>query len=191
MRRNNKKNLILSYSELSRRYGYDVSVISRDWVAKGLDCTKSENEIYQWIRTNVIDQLRNTDTKELIEKERLMKLSAERQLAELELEEKNRLVVSTEYVEQVLTEYLYQIKTAVRAIPSKTYLELFAQADAKDLRDVLRTHIDKTLYQLGSMEFELPDDMEVLEDGNKQEEINEDIEKGTIDDTTAEDTENQ
>ncbi|MCG5130406.1 terminase small subunit, partial [Enterobacter mori] len=88
---------------------------------------------------------RNTDTKELIEKERLMKLTAERQLAELELAEKNGLVVSTEYVEQVLTEYLFQIKTAVRAIPSKTYLELFAQSDAKDLRDVLRTHIDKTL----------------------------------------------
>ncbi|EAS1785890.1 hypothetical protein XR90_26255 [Salmonella enterica] len=157
----------MTYSELSRRYGYDVSVISRDWVAKGLDCTKSENEIYQWIRTNVIDQLRNTDTKELIEKERLMKLTAERQLAELELAEKNGLVVSTEYVEQVLTEYLFQIKTAVRAIPSKTYLELFAQSDAKDLRDVLRTHIDKTLYQLGSMEFELPDDMEVLKDGNE------------------------
>lgn len=140
-----KSILTLTYSELSRRYGYDVSVISRDWVAKGLDCTKSENEIYQWIRTNVIDQLRNTDTKELIEKERLMKLTAERQLAELELAEKNGLVVSTEYVEQVLTEYLFQIKTAVRAIPSKTYLELFAQSDAKDLRDVLRTHIDKTL----------------------------------------------
>ncbi|EPT0360725.1 hypothetical protein ACQ7NX_06565 [Enterobacter cloacae subsp. dissolvens] len=174
MRQNNKKNLIISYSELSCRYGYDVSVISRDWVAKGLDCTKSENGIYQWIRTNVIDQLRNTDTKELIEKERLMKLTAERQLAELELAEKNGLVVSTEYVEQVLTRYLFQVKTSIRAIPSKTYLELFAQSDAKDLRDVLRTHIDKTLYQLGSMEFELPDDMEVLEDGNKQEEINED-----------------
>lgn len=102
-----KSILTLTYSELSRRYGYDVSVISRDWVAKGLDCTKSENEIYQWIRTNVIDQLRNTDTKELIEKERLMKLTAERQLAELELAEKNGLVVSTEYVEQVLTEYLF------------------------------------------------------------------------------------
>lgn len=191
MRQNNKKNLIISYSELSRRYGYDVSVISRDWVAKGLDCTKSENEIYQWIRTNVIDQLRNTDTKELIEKERLMKLTAERQLAELELAEKNGLVVSTEYVEQVLTEYLFQVKTSIRAIPSKTYLELFAQSDAKDLRDVLRTHIDKTLYQLGSMEFELPDDMEVLEDGNKQEEINEDTKESSTNDTTAEDSENQ
>lgn len=65
-------------------------------------------------------------------------------------------MVSTEYVEQVLTEYLFQIKTAVRAIPSKTYLELFAQSDAKDLRDVLRTHIDKTLYQLAQWNLSYP-----------------------------------
>lgn len=41
------------------------------------------------------------------------------------------------------------------------------------------------------MEFELPDDMEVLEDGNKQKEINEDSEESTTNDTTAEDSENQ
>ena len=50
-----KSILNLTYSEQSRRYYYDESVISCDWLAKGLDCTKSENEIYQWIRTNVID----------------------------------------------------------------------------------------------------------------------------------------
>lgn len=187
----NKTKLTVSYSEIARRYGYDISVVSREWVGRGLDCTKSESEIYHWIRENVLKPLRDTNTKEQIEQERLKKLSAERQLAELELAEKNGLVVSTEYVEQVLTEYLFQVKTAVRAIPSKTYLDLFAQADAKDLRDVLKTHIDKTLYQLGSMEFELPDDMEVLEDGNKQEEVNKNIEESTTDDTTAENTKNE
>ena len=56
----------------------------------------------------------------------------------------------------------------MREIPSKAYLELFAQTDAKDLRDLLKTEIDKTLYQLGSMEFELPTDEEILEYGNEQ-----------------------
>ncbi|EQA0619417.1 terminase small subunit [Escherichia coli] len=188
--RTNKTNLTISYSELSRRYGYDVSVISREWVNRGLDCTKSEKEIYEWIRTNIIDPLRNTDIKEQIDQERLKKLSAERQLAELELAEKNGLVVSTEYLEQVLTEYLFQVKTAMRAIPSKTYLELFAQTDAKDLRDILKQHIDSTLFQLGSMEFELPTDEEIL-DGNEQEETNESTDESTSNDTTAEDTENE
>lgn len=179
----------ISLRSLARQYGYDESTV-RTWVEKGMP-TGTDSNARSWIVDNVLKPLRDTNTKEQIEQERLKKLSAERRLAELELQEKQGLVVSTEYVEQILTEYLFQIKTSVRAIPSKTYLELFAQSDAKDLRDVLRTHIDKTLYQLGSMEFELPDDMEVLEDGNKQEEINEDTEESTIDDKTAEDTENQ
>ncbi|MCK7244525.1 terminase small subunit [Enterobacter asburiae] len=179
----------ISLRSLARQYGYDESTV-RTWVEKGMP-TGTDSNARSWIVDNVLKPLRDTNTKEQIEQERLKKLSAERQLAELELAEKNGLVVSTEYVEQVLTEYLFQIKAAVRAIPSKTYLELFAQSDAKDLRDVLRTHIDKTLYQLGSMEFELPDDMEVLEDGNKQKEINEDSEESTTNDTTAEDSENQ
>lgn len=189
--RTNKTNLSISYSELSRRYGYDVSVISREWVNRGLDCTKTEPEIYEWIRENVLAPLRNTDTKEQIEQERLKKLKAEAALAELELDEKNGELISTAYIEQVLTEYLFQVKTAMRAIPSKTYLELFAQTDAKDLRDLLKTEIDKTLYQLGSMEFELPTDEEILEYGNEQDKTYEDITESTTDNTTAEDTENE
>ncbi|MBL5901580.1 hypothetical protein I7V27_22070 [Lelliottia amnigena] len=135
--------------------------------------------------------MRNTDTKEQIELERLKKLKAEAALSELELQEKQGLVVSTVYIEQILTEYLFQVKTAMRAIPSKTYLELFAQTNAKDLRDILKQHIDSTLFQLGSMEFELPTDEEILEDGNEQEEINESTDESTTDDTTAEDSENE
>lgn len=187
--RTNKINLSISYSELSRRYGYDVSVISRDWVNRGLDCTKTEPEIYEWIRENVLAPLRNTDTKEQIEQERLKKLKAEAALAELELDEKNGEVISTAYIEQVLTEYLFQVKTAMREIPSKAYLELFAQTDAKDLRDLLKTEIDKTLYQLGSMEFELPTDEEILEYGNEQNKTYEDITESTTDNTTSENPE--
>ncbi|EOX7203525.1 terminase small subunit, partial [Escherichia coli] len=140
---------------------------------------------------NVLAPLRNTDTKEQIEQERLKKLKAEAALAELELDEKNGEVISTAYIEQVLTEYLFQVKTAMRAIPSKTYLELFAQTDAKDLRDLLKTEIDKTLYQLGSMEFELPTDEEILEYGNEQDKAYEDITESTTDNTTAENPENE
>lgn len=185
-----KSKLTISYSELSRRYGFDVSVISREWVAKGLDCTKSETEIYNWIRTNIIDALRNTDVKEKIEQERLQKLTAERQMAELELQQQLETVVSTEYLEQVITAYLFKIKTSIRAIPSKIYLELFAMNDAKDMRDRLKEEIDKTLYQLGEMEFELPEDMEIINE-DEQTEINDPHEEDHTDDTTAEDSENQ
>lgn len=184
------KKLTITYSDLSRRYGFDVSVISRDWVGRGLDCTKSENEIYQWIRENIMDSLRNTSVKEQREQEQLKKLTAERHIAELELEEKLDTVVNVQYIEQVLTAYLFQIKSQIRAIPSKVYLDLFALDDAKDLRDKLKEEIDKTLYQLGEMEFELPEDMEIL-DEEQQGQDNGDIEESTTNNQTSEDSENE
>lgn len=186
-----KQKLTLTYSELSRRYGFDVSVISRDWVARGLDCTKSEAEIYQWIRENIMDVLRNTDVKEQIEQKRLEKITAETALTEIELAEKEETVISTEYVETVLTAYLHQIKTSIRSIPNRIYLELFAMTDAKDVRDRIKDEIDKTLYELGQMDFEqLPDDTEVL-DEDEQTEIEEFIIKDSEDNPAAEDSEDK
>jgi len=153
--------------------------------------TDTEQNSRAWIIENILMPLRNTSVKEQLEQERLQKLIAERQLAELELNEKMEQVISTVYVEQVLTEYLFQIKTAVRAIPSKVYLELFAQTDAKDLRDRLKQEIDSTLYQLGSMTFELPEDMEIMEDENEQDQIDGDTSQSTSDDPTTEDSENE
>ena len=182
---------MITLRSLAAQYGYDESTV-RQWKANGMPIGEGteEADTRAWVVQHVINPLRNTDTKEQIEQERLKKLKAEAALAELELQEKSGEVVSTFYIEQVLTEYLFQVKTAMRAIPSKTYLELFAQADAKDLRDILKKHIDSTLFQLGSMEFELPTDEEILED-EQQEESNETITESTTDDTTAEDTENK
>ncbi|MEP9228409.1 terminase small subunit [Enterobacter hormaechei] len=183
---------MITLRSLAAQYGYDESTV-RQWKANGMPIGEGteEADTRAWVVQHVINPLRNTDTKEQIEQERLKKLKAEAALAELELQEKSGEVVSTSYIEQVLTEYLFQVKTAMRAIPSKTYLELFAQADAKDLRDILKKHIDSTLFQLGSMEFELPTDEEILEDGNEQEEINSSTDKSTADDTATEDTENK
>lgn len=183
--------LTISYSELSKQYGYDVSVISRTWVAEGLDCTKFKEEIYKWIRDNIINKLRNGDIKDQMDRERFAKLSAEKELAEIELAEKRETVISTIYVEHILTQYLFQIKKNSRTIPNKVYLELFAQEDAKDLRDILRTAIDQQLYDLGEMEFTLPEDMEILEDELQPEETNDDTTESTEDDSTFEDSENE
>ncbi|WGK58980.1 hypothetical protein [Pantoea sp. SS70] len=126
-----------------------------------------------------------------MDRERFAKLSAEKELAEIELAEKRETVISTIYVEHILTQYLFQIKKNSRTIPNKVYLELFAQEDAKDLRDILRTAIDQQLYDLGEMEFTLPEDMEILEDELQPEETNDDTTESTEDDSTFEDSENE
>ena len=189
----NKKRINHDYYKITGRTVRIYESTVRQWKANGMPIGEGteEADTRAWIVQNVILPLRNTDTREQIDQERLRKLKAEAALSELELQVKNGTVVSTEYLEQVLTEYLFQVKTAMRAIPSKTYLELFAQTDAKDLRDILKQHIDSTLFQLGSMEFELPTDEEILEDGNEQEEINASTDESTADDTATEDTENK
>ncbi|EJD6390124.1 TPA: hypothetical protein RRU48_005494 [Klebsiella pneumoniae] len=137
-----------------------------------------------------MDQLRNTSVKEEIEQERLRKLIAERRLSEIELSEKMDTVISTQYVEKIITEYLFQIKNQLRSIPSKVYLELFAMEDAKDLRDRLKEEIDKTLYQLGEMEFELPEDKDILNE-EQQDETDGDSEESITNNQTSEDSENK
>ncbi|EPN9194310.1 terminase small subunit [Enterobacter roggenkampii] len=142
---------MISLRTLATQYGYDESTV-RQWKAQGMPIGEGteEADTRAWIVQHVINPLRNTDTREQIDQERLRKPKAEAALSELELQVKHGTVISTEYLEQVLTEYLFQVKTAMRAIPSKTYLELFAQTDAKDLRDILKQHIDSTLFQLRS-----------------------------------------
>lgn len=184
--RNAGNNMDISNRQLAKQYGFDESTV-RQWIDKGMP-TDTDANARSWIVEHIIVPLRNTDTREQIDRERLMKLTAERQLAEIELNEKYGVLISTRYVEDVLTEYLYTIKTAIRAIPNKTYLELFAQTDAKDLRDLLRNEIDLVLYNLGSMEFEL---QEEHTDDYEQTETNEDITGSNTDDTAAEDSENK
>lgn len=181
----------ISMNALAKQYGYDESTV-RQWRDRGMPIGNDidESVTRTWIVHNILKPLRETDVKEQIEQERLQKLSAERQLSELTLQEKLGEVVSTEYIEQILTAYLHQVKTSVRAIPARIYLELFAMTDAKDLRDKLKQTIDSTLYQLGEMEFELPDDMEIL-DEREQEKDDPDIKESTENNTTAEDSEKE
>lgn len=176
-----------SIRTLAKQYGYDESTV-RSWVLKGMPIDTDYNT-RKWIVENILKPLRNTNIKEQIEQERLQKLTTERQLAELELQEKLEHVLNTEYVEQVLTAYLFQIKATIRSIPNKIYLELFAMTDAKYLRDRLKEVIDTHLYQLGEMEFELPEDEEIL-DEQEQEEINDTTTESITNDQTTEDSEN-
>lgn len=181
----------ISLNQLAKQYGYDESTV-RGWRDRGMPCGEGvTDEVTRgWIVQNILRPLRETDIKEQIEQERLKKLTAERHLVDLELSLKTGTVLSSEYVETVLTSYLNEIKTSIRAIPSKVYLELFALDNAKDLRARLKEEIDKTLYQLGEMEFELPSDEEIL-DEDKPGEIDNSVEQSTTDDSTPEDSEDQ
>lgn len=183
----------ISMNALAKQYGYDESTV-RQWRDKGMPVGKDVDESLtrEWIVQNIINPLRNTDIKEQIETERLKKLKAEASLSELELAEKENTVISSDYIETVLTAYLFKLKTTIRSIPNKVYLELFAMDNSKDVRDRLKDVIDSTLLELGQMEFELPEDMDILENEEyEQEEINDTITESTTDDQATTKTENE
>lgn len=74
---------MISLRLLATQYGYDESTV-RQWKANGMPMGKGteEADTRAWIVQNVILPLRNTDTREQIDQERLRKLKAEAALSE-------------------------------------------------------------------------------------------------------------
>jgi phage terminase Nu1 subunit (DNA packaging protein) len=78
-----KEDIMISLRLLATQYGYDESTV-RQWKANGMPMGKGteEADTRAWIVQNVILPLRNTDTREQIDQERLRKLKAEAALSE-------------------------------------------------------------------------------------------------------------
>lgn len=141
---------MISLSQLARNYGYDESTM-RKWKQQGMPHGKNiPDEItIQWIVENQIKPLRNTDVKEQIEIQRLLKLSAEARQAEIDLEIKMESLIETQYLENELSTFFKRIRDHIRTIPNKTYLELFEQEQAVDVKRTLQQAIDNCLNEIG------------------------------------------
>ncbi|CRY67063.1 Phage DNA packaging protein Nu1 [Yersinia kristensenii] len=141
---------MISLSQLARNYGYDESTM-RKWKQQGMPHGKNiPDEItIQWIVENQIKPLRNTDVKEQIEIQRLLKLTAEARQAEIDLEIKMESLIETQYLENELATFFKRIRDHIRTIPNKTYLELFEQEQAVDVKRTLQQAIDNCLNEIG------------------------------------------
>ncbi len=158
-----KKITTITYQTIADRYGYDISTVSRDWKSRGLDITKSEMEINQWIVQHIVSPLRNDEsTKVQIEKERLRDLTATANIKELDERERRGELISVSIVEAEFAKYFHQFKSIIRSIPSSEYLKLFESKDAITLKNKLQEVIDNALREIVSIE--LDGDEEVQED---------------------------
>lgn len=173
----------ISIRSLGRHYGYDESTIRQAWIPKGLDMSWPEEQIRAWVVENILKPLRDTDLNEQIQRERLRRMAAEASQAELELEKQLSLVVDTAYLESSLSEYFSQLKNYLRTIPQKHYIELFESENALQLKQKLSAFIDEVLNEIGSQEYEMP------EEENEQGQVNEDTESGSEEDSTPEEDE--
>ncbi|MEG9744406.1 hypothetical protein [Enterobacter hormaechei] len=140
--------------EIATRYGVNTSTVSREWAKRGFDIKASKTECDQWILINIIQPLREDDTKKLIELERLRKLKAEADQAEIELHLATEHLIESDYVEETLTSYFQQLKSVLRSIPSTCYVQLFESSDALELKVKLEQIIDKKLNDIGNYEYE-------------------------------------
>lgn len=175
----------MTYLQLSHIYGYDPATVSRDWKARGLDISQTDEEIYQWVQDNVLTPLRGqTDLKEETQREQLRLAKAKADIEEMNADQLRRNLIEVDYVTESLSSYLLQLKNMLRSIPNTTYVELFSSEDANQLRETLKDKIDEVLRDIGNYEYE----EEIEEYGNgisESEEIIEDIESGSEEHPTA------
>ena len=175
----------MTYLQLSHIYGYDPATVSRDWKARGLDISQTDEEIYQWVQDNVLTPLRGqTDLKEETQREQLRLAKAKADIEEMNADQLRRNLIEVDYVTESLSSYLLQLKNMLRSIPNTTYVELFSSEDANQLRETLKDKIDEVLRDIGSSEYE--EEIEEYENGiSESEEIIEDIESGSEEHPTA------
>ncbi|CNH81136.1 Phage DNA packaging protein Nu1 [Yersinia pekkanenii] len=145
---------MISLLQLSRNYGYDESTV-RKWKQQGMPHGKdiADEITIQWIVENQIKPLRNTDVKEQIEIQRLLKLTAEARQAEIDLEIKMGSLIETQYLENELSTFFKRIRDHIRTVPNKSYLELFEQENAAGLKRTLQQTIDSCLNEIGDFKL--------------------------------------
>ncbi|MEI7342236.1 hypothetical protein WCT87_12210 [Pectobacterium brasiliense] len=158
--------MALSYRSIAKQYGYDESTVRQSWAKKGMPDPKSstEQDVREWIVSNILNPLRDTDTQEQIQRERLRKLTAEAEQAEIDVRLKMDELIEIIIVQNELSAYLKRIRDHIRTIPNKTYLELFEQDRAIDIKRVLQLRIDEVLNECGRFNYETTQEEHSKED---------------------------
>lgn len=94
-----------TWQEIADRFGVENSTVSRIWSGKGLDINWPRRLVDDWLLTNIIEPLRNGDTKGQIQKATLRKLEAEADMKELELRELSGELINVAEIELLLSQY--------------------------------------------------------------------------------------
>lgn len=152
--------------EYGRRYGVNESTI-RGWIDRGMP-QETDAEATAWIVENVLKPLRDTDTREQIEKARLRKLIAEAEQAETELDRQRELLIPADEVHKELTAFFKTFRDYFRSLPNKIHHEVFEQDSALKVKRVLQQRIDELLTEIGDVKYEQGKEGTDAEDENEQ-----------------------
>lgn len=157
--------MAINKNEYGRRYGVNESTV-RGWIERGMP-QDTDAEATAWIVENILKPLRDTDTKEQIEKARLRKLIAEAEQAETELDRQRELLIPADEVYQELSQFFKTFRDYFRTLPNKIQHEVFEQDSVLKVKRVLQQRIDEMLTEIGDMKYEIEKGKDA-EDENKQ-----------------------
>ncbi|MFG0800797.1 hypothetical protein [Leclercia sp. GLN_9] len=157
--------MAINKNEYGRRYGVNESTV-RGWVERGMP-QDTDAEATAWIVENILKPLRDTDTKEQIEKARLRKLIAEAEQAETELDRQRELLIPADEVYKELNQFFKTLRDYFRTLPNKIQHEVFEQDSVLKVKRVLQQRIDEMLTEIGDMKYEIEKGKDA-EDENKQ-----------------------
>ncbi len=103
---------------------------------------------------------------------RARKIAAEAEMAEIELQKERGEVLPLDVINAVNDEIYGNFRSRMLAIPAKAAPDIFAAADAKEAKAILRRHINAALQELSDMMVETyeSDNSEYTgsEDGDEQ-----------------------
>ena len=89
---------MVSIKLIVKQYGFDESTVRQIWIQKGLDMSWPEEQIRIWVRDTIIKSLRETNLREQMERQKLLKLTVETAMSELELKQQIGHVVDIDYL---------------------------------------------------------------------------------------------
>lgn len=157
--------MAINKNEYGRRYGVNESTV-RGWIERGMP-QDTDAEATAWIVENILKPLRDTDTKEQIEKARLRKLIAEAEQAETELDRQRELLIPADEVYKELNQFFKTFRDYFRTLPNKIQHEVFEQDSVLKVKRVLQQRIDEMLTEIGDMKYVIEKGKDA-EDENKQ-----------------------
>jgi len=85
---------------------------------------------------------------------RARKIAAEAEMAEIELQKERGEVLSLDVVNAINDEIYGNFRSRMLAVPAKAAPDIFAAADVKEAKAVLRRHINAALEELSDMMVE-------------------------------------
>lgn len=156
------KGVEVNRSDLAKLHGVSLPTID-SWIRSGCPYVKKPDgissrswifdsqEVYQWLLSRALEGIR-PDQPIDIDKAKARKIHLEAELAEMDLKERQGLLVQAEFVQKIGTDFVIACKTKLLALPKKLS-PILNPKDPRRAEGLLEKGIHEALNELTQCEF--------------------------------------